>query len=223
MPTHKIHLAIAKKVNEHLNLDLDSIMLGSVLPDLNINGNHTLSHCQNGKLGVDGTANPDKFVNEYRDKLNNPVMVGYLIHLLTDKFYNTYAFTNFYIYDKSGNDIGLHFKHKDKLLPFERIKYYKHREFGLYDYYLLNNGYIPKFKDYKCLNNVMDIKIAKFNIEKLKNYIKSSNQEIDKIKFLGKFKPLFFKLTTKDELDKQFELCIKYIVTYIKNNLYKEG
>ena len=37
MPSHKIHMYIAKKVNEKLKLDLDSIMLGSVLPDLTIN------------------------------------------------------------------------------------------------------------------------------------------------------------------------------------------
>lgn len=40
MPSHKIHMYIAKKVNEKLKLDLDSIMLGSVLPDLTINKNH---------------------------------------------------------------------------------------------------------------------------------------------------------------------------------------
>ena len=34
MPTHKIHLAVANKVNEQLKMDLDSIMLGSVLPDI---------------------------------------------------------------------------------------------------------------------------------------------------------------------------------------------
>ena len=34
MPTHKIHLAVAKKVNDKLKMDLDSIMLGSVLPDI---------------------------------------------------------------------------------------------------------------------------------------------------------------------------------------------
>ena len=66
MPSHKIHLAIAKKVNDKLNLDLDSIMLGSVLPDLAINRDHGTSHYQ-----IDGTyeeklANPDKFVKEYK-------------------------------------------------------------------------------------------------------------------------------------------------------------
>ena len=90
MPTHKIHLAVAKKVNDTLKLDLDSIMLGSILPDLIINTNHTTSHYQNGKLGIDGTANPDIFIKKNKNKLSNPIMIGYLIHLLTDKFYNYY-------------------------------------------------------------------------------------------------------------------------------------
>ena len=220
MPTHKIHLAIAKKVNDKLKLDLDSIMLGSVLPDLNINANHTISHYQNGKLGIEGTANPDVFIENNKDKLSNPIMIGYLVHLLTDKFYNTFAFSNFYIYDENGMDVGLHFKNKDKYLPFEKIKHYKHREFALYDYWLLNNDYVSKFKDFKCIDNVIDFDVAKFDKEKLRKYIVSSNLDIDNVSFLGKYKPLIFKLTTKKEMDKQFELCIKYILDYIKEKVY---
>lgn len=217
MPSHKIHLAIAKKVNDKLNLDLDSVMLGSVIPDLSIDKNHTISHYQNGKFGVSGTANPDLFVSYNKDKLNNPVMVGYLIHLLTDKFYNTFAFNNFFIYDKDGNDIGLHFKHKDKLLPQEKIKYYKQREFGLYDKWLLNHKCVPKFSGFDCLDNVIDIEVAKFDKEKLKKYIIESNNEVDKITFFNKFNLSIYKLTTKKELDKQFDLCCNYIIDYIKN------
>ena len=86
MPSHKIHMAIAKKVNDVLKLDLDSVMLGSIMPDVCIGKNHTVSHLQNGKLGVDGTANPDLFIKkqtirkikdyyrntlEFKNKLNN--------------------------------------------------------------------------------------------------------------------------------------------------------
>lgn len=186
MPSHKIHLAIAKKVNDKLKLDLDSVMLGSVMPDLCIGKNHTISHYQNGKLGVEGTANPDLFVKYNKNKLNNPIMVGYLIHLLTDKFYNTFAFTNFFIYDKNGNDIGLHFKCKDKFLPAKKIKYYKQREFDLYDKWLLNNGHVVKFKGFKCLDNVIDLEVAKFDKESLKEYIIDANKEIDNVNIFSK-------------------------------------
>ncbi len=217
MPSHKIHLAIAKKVNDKLKLDLDGIMLGSVMPDLCIGRNHTISHYQNGKLGIEGTANPDLFVKHNKDKLSNPVMIGYLIHILTDKFYNTFAFTNFFIYDKDGNDIGLHFKHKDKLLPAQKIKYYKQREFGLYDKWLLNHGYVTKFSNLDCLDNVIDIEVAKFDKDYLKQYIIDANNDINNLNILKKINLSKYKLTTKKELDKQFNLCIDYIVNYIRN------
>lgn len=217
MPSHKIHLAIAKKVNDKLKLDLDSVMLGSVMPDLCINRNHTISHYQNGKSGVEGTANPDLFVKHNKDKLSNPVMLGYLIHILTDKFYNTFAFTKFFIYDKDGNDIGLHFKNKDKLLPAEKIKYYKQREFSLYDKWLLNHRCVPKFSSFDCLDNVIDIEVAKFDKEKLKKYIIESNDDIDKVNIFNKVRFQVYKLTTKKELDKQFELCCDYIINYINS------
>ncbi len=217
MPSHKIHMAIAKKVNNVLKLDLDSVMLGSIMPDVCIGRNHTVSHYQNGKLGVDGTANPDLFIKKHKKDLNNPVMMGYLIHILTDKFYNTYAFTKWFIYDKDGNDAGLHFKHKDKLLPPEKVKYYKQREFGLYDKWLLNHGYVPKFSDYKCVDNVVDLEVAKYDKNSLKDYIKEANNDIYKLNVFSKLRLYNFKLTSKKELDRQFYLCIDYILEYIKN------
>lgn len=217
MPSHKIHMAIAKKVNNVLKLDLDSVMLGSIMPDVCIGRNHTVSHYQNGKLGVDGTANPYLFIKKHKKDLNNPVMMGYLIHILTDKFYNTYAFTKWFIYDKDGNDAGLHFKHKDKLLPSEKVKYYKQREFGLYDKWLLNHGYVPKFSDYKCVDNVVDLKVAKYDKNSLKDYIKEANNDIYKLNVFSKLRLYNFKLTSKKELDRQFYLCIDYILEYIKN------
>lgn len=217
MPSHKIHMAIAKKVNNVLKLDLDSVMLGSIMPDVCIGRNHTVSHYQNGKLGVDGTANPDLFIKKHKKDLNNPVMMGYLIHILTDKFYNTYAFTKWFIYDKDGNDAGLHFKHKDKLLPPEKVKHYKQREFGLYDKWLLNHGYVPKFSDYKCVDNVVDLEVAKYDKNSLKDYIKEANNDIYKLNVFSKLRLYNFKLTSKKELDRQFYLCIDYILEYIKN------
>ncbi len=217
MPSHKIHLAIAKKVNEKFKMDLDSIMLGSVMPDLCIGRNHTVSHYQNGKLGVEGTANPDLFVQHNKDRLDNPVILGYLIHILTDKFYNTFAFSSFFIYDENGNDIGLHFKNKDKLLEPSKVKYYKQREFGLYDKWLLNNGYVVKFKDFKCLDNVIDLEVAKYDKEYLKQYIIDANNDIDNLNIFKKINLSRYKLTTKKELDKQFDLCCEYIINYINS------
>ena len=114
MSSHKIHLVIAKKVNDRINMDLDSIMIGTVLQDICNEKDHSISHYQEKVL--ERLANLDKFVEKYRDKIDNPILVGYLIHILIDRFYNEYMFKHFYIYDKDDNGIRMYLKSKKKLL-----------------------------------------------------------------------------------------------------------
>lgn len=217
MPSHKIHLALAKRVNKKLNLDLDSIMLGSVLPDICENKNHSISHYQVGEKDLEGLANPDKFIEKYKDKLNNPIMIGYLMHILADRYYNEYMFKHFYIYDENENGIGMYLKGKKKILDGKTRKYLKHRELDLYDKWLLNNGYVPRFNDIKCIDNVLNIEEAAFNKEKLKEYILSANKDIDKVNIFSKFKIYNYKITTKKELDTIYNNCINYILDYLKD------
>ena len=219
MPSHKIHLAITKRVNNKLNLDLDSMMLGSVLPDICENKDHQISHIQVGKKDLEGLANPNKFVEKYRDKLNNPIMIGYLIHILTDRYYNEYMIKHFYIYDENDNGIGMYLKGKKKLLDGKKRKNLKHRELEIYDKWLLNNGCVPKFNDIKCVDNVFNIEEATFNKEKLKGYILSANKDIDKVNIFSKLKIYNYKITTKKELDKIYNNCINYILDYLETKL----
>ena len=218
MPTHKIHLAIAKKVNDRINKDLDSIMLGSVLPDICEEKNHSISHYQYGEKDLEGLANPDKFLQKYKNKLDNSIMLGYLIHILTDRFYNEYFFKHFYIYDKDNNGIGMYLKGKKKLLDEKSRKNLKHREMNIYDRWLINHGYIYKFNSFECIDNVIDIEEATFNKEKLKNYIISSNKDIDKNNIFSKICFYNYKITNKKELDKILNECIEYIISYLNNN-----
>ena len=55
------------------------------------------------------------------------------------------------------------------------------------------------------------------------NYIIEANNYIEKLSVFDKLKIYNFKLTTKKELDKQYKLCIDYILDYIKNNLGGEN
>ena len=93
-------------------MDLDSIKLGSVLPDICNEKDHSISHYQEKVL--ERLANLDKFVEKYRDKIDNPILVGYLIYILIDRFYNEYMFNHFYIYDKDDNGVGMYLKSKKK-------------------------------------------------------------------------------------------------------------
>ena len=215
MPTHKIHLVIAKRMSKILNMDLDELMLGSILPDISKEKSHSKTHYQNNKPGIEGTANPEKFIEIHQKELNNPLMMGYLLHLITDKFYNTYMFENFFIYDQAGNDIGLKIKGKEKLLPFKKIKYYKHREFDLYDKWLLNNNKVPSFTSKECIDKVKNIDVATFDKERLSSYIDSHNKDVSTNNFFKKLTIYNYKLTTKKDLDSQLELCLKEIINYL--------
>ena len=43
MPTYNVHMAIAKKVNDRINMDQDSILLGSIMPDICAEKRHNVS------------------------------------------------------------------------------------------------------------------------------------------------------------------------------------
>ena len=217
MPTHKMHMAIANEVNKYLKLDDDMVMIGSVLPDLTMDKRHRVSHFKNGEEGIEGTANPYKFLLKYKTMLKNPVMVGYLIHLLTDRFFNSYVFQNFYIYDENTHLIGIKFNDDaETLLPIEKIRYEKHRDFYVYDKYLLEQGRVLKFNSFDCINSICDIDDAKFDKELIKRYIENANLDILEAGNGEFFKRLNdeYRVMSLDDLNKQFDLCVKQILKF---------
>lgn len=216
MPTHKMHMAIANEVNKVLKLNDDMVMIGSVLPDLTIDKRHRVSHFKNGEEGIEGTANPYKFLLKYKSTLKNPVMVGYLIHLLTDRYFNSYVFQNYYIYDENTHLIGIKFHDEEVMLPIEKIRYEKHRDFYAYDKYLVENNRVKKFIDYSCTKNIHDTEDAKFDKNLIKKYIDNANLDIEKAKTGDFFKHLGneYKVMTLDDLNTQFDLCVKQILKF---------
>ena len=90
----------------------------------------------------------------------------------------------------------------------------KHRELDIYDKWLINHGCVCKFSNLKCIENIIDIDEASFDKEKLKNYIISSNKDLEKINILSKISFYNYKITNKKELDSIFNDCIKYIIDF---------
>lgn len=104
MPAWGIHLATTKKLLEKINIkDKNDFIFGNILPDI-LNGylikdvsnivTHKDSHYDIYK--GEKFSNYKRFYEKYNDKLNNKVVFGYLIHLMTDnlwnkKFYNKKA------------------------------------------------------------------------------------------------------------------------------------
>lgn len=192
MPSHKIHLGIAQEVNKILNLDNDLVMLGSVLPDLTIEHNHGLSHFQYEDIHPNNLANADEFIKKYPD-MKDDISIGYIIHLLTDKYYNdVYYHTN--------------------IKGIEHNKYFKHNLFDKYDIYLLKHKNINKFKDLDVIDKIPLYKDISFNKKYLKEYINKTNNDIDNTQLDNSF-----NIEYQEFLDKLYSGCIDYI----NNNINK--
>lgn len=99
MPNWKIHLEVAKELNKDFKLsdsDFSLFLLGNILPDINncyivkeISSikSHKETHFQ--------TNNKNGYVNfhsKYKDNFDNPLILGYYVHLFTDNLWNL----NFY-------------------------------------------------------------------------------------------------------------------------------
>lgn len=192
MPSHKIHIKLAQDINKTLKLDNDSIMLGSVLPDLTIDKNHGLSHFQYKDEYPYNLASADEFIKKYPN-MKDPISIGYIIHLLTDRFYNDYLYKNFRL---KGVTVNKEFKNKI-YSPFED--------------YLLNNRYVDKFNSYDVINKIPYYSDINFDKDYLKQYITDFNNDIDK--------ETIFNGQNINLASTIYSCCLEYISLEIKKYL----
>lgn len=186
MPSHKIHLSIAQEVNKKLKLDNDSVMIGSVLPDLTVEHNHELSHFQFKDVYPQNLANADKFIKKYPN-IKDDISIGYIIHLLTDKYYN---------------DIYYH----TNIDTIEHNKEFKHNLFDSYDKYLLKHGNIDIINNKMVIDDIPNYKDISFDKKYLSKYIDKLNEDI-----INTTIDRNYKIDYQDFLDELYNNCIDYI------------
>lgn len=219
---------MAKELNKKLKLDKDLFYFGNLIADINYgnkltrkdthyNKNYKCKNCSSETL-------PDikAFLKDYKNKLHNPLIMGYYAHLLTDYYYNNYVFTNCWVQDENNKVIGIRLKNgkviktdsEDKTLR----KKYKHYDFESYGRYLFKNGYIdiPELsRDLEeslvlLKNNYFDMELANKRI----NYLHNDFYKFNKIRLREKI--FGYKLFYKEELDKIFNNCSEFILKEIK-------
>ena len=83
-----IHLCVAKEINKVLKMDENTLLLGSIAPDISKQLGQTkeISHFLNPALD-DDVPMIDRFLSKYKEELVNLFEMGYFIHLLTDKYW----------------------------------------------------------------------------------------------------------------------------------------
>lgn len=85
MASSVIHICVAKKINETLKLNEQQFYLGSIAPDISkfIGEPREKTHFIT-ELNSD-VPNISLFLEKYKSYLNDPFVLGYFVHLYTDK------------------------------------------------------------------------------------------------------------------------------------------
>lgn len=237
MPSWGIHLVIAKRVNAKLHYNSNTFYFANVLPDVNkkytitrkethyYDGSVICKECPNESL-----PNLDAFLNDYKDKLNNALIVGYYTHLLADYYYNNFICSKSYLQDKDNNIIGLIFKNGKKKIYNEKsinkiIANKKHQDLELYAKYLFKNNKVDvPIEDEDIYESLKLLKNSFVSYENAKEKIEYLNKDFNKFNKIKITEKLFgYKLFYKEELDKIFDDCTDFIIEKLKEiNLVKE-
>lgn len=222
MPSWITHLVTANKLLNRIEIkDKNSFLFGNVMPDIlnnyivkdtNVHRQYKSTHFTD-EIMINGIKyefpNPDKFLEEYKEKMNNPVIYGFYVHLLTDYFWNKISYTN-------------HFKEHNGLVEiqfvdgtiqdfeFDDAIRIKQKDFAMFTDFLKNNNIIERINYSDDLvhlsNEITELPLTKADIEK-------TLTEVDK--FLYGEEILVesnYKLFTQDKLNDYLEESVDYII-----------
>lgn len=201
MPNWRIHLEVAKRVNQEIQYpekDFELFQLGNILPDIN-NAysledvskviNHRYTHYKHEEKEMHLA-----FLNQYgKEVQTNPLFFGYFSHLYTDYLWNI----NF---KKKAQSIE-----KLKNLSKTELRIIKQREFRSY-----NNNY---------MDNHLEIKKTKKATRECKKIDRISIKEKDikktiQLISIPRISSKVLKYYTKEELDNLLEETVQKILNY---------
>ena len=206
MASSIIHMAVAKEINDYLNRDYKSILIGSIAPDISKQINESINKSHFIKYEKDIPELND-FLALYKNDLEDDFVLGYFIHLYTDYLWFKYFLPNFinenesYIYD-------INTKNKIKVSRDEMLKLIYN------DYTNINVDVIDKYNldlsiFYETLPSFKNI-IKEIPMDKLKVIIDKAGIIIENSK---KNKPYIFDI---DEIERFINFSSNTILNDLK-------
>lgn len=231
MPAWGIHLYIAKKLKDKIKIDdYNSFLLGNVIPDIN-NGylvkdvskviSHRQTHyCYEYKIARDGKPmyyDIEQFIEDNKSNLNDSLVLGFLIHILTDKYWNNLTYEKHGIYNKDNELIGLTLNNGVEFITdADTRRQLKQNDFKIYADYIYKNKLadIPIFEK-NAMDSINKIKVVKLTDE---DVIKATKY-LDSVKDGMKLEETQYKIFTENEMEEETNKCIDKIVTYYEEKI----
>lgn len=229
MPAWGIHLTTAKRILENLEVDKDSFLFGNILPDVN-NGylikdisvvkEYEETH-YSSIYEFEGQReclpNIESFLCVYKEKMNNAIVLGYFIHILTDYYWNKSFYLKYGILNDKKERIGLKNNiGENYFCNEEEARKLKVNDFNIFSKKLYEENKIdlPIIKE-NLLNQLDEIKCVKINrndLEKIKEYLQEEKNKNEESKSV-----LNYQIYTEQEIYEQFENSISFILQTLKN------
>ena len=225
MPNWGEHLLIANKILKKIKLDENLFLFGNILPDVqdgflvkgisNIQP-HKINHYDlNGEnYNPNNKKEYEVFYEMYSEKMDNPIIIGYLVHLITDSLWND-IFYNGKCVKENDKLIGFINK-KGELIKGEKdyLRKNKQSDFGIFSSYIYKN-YNMKLPEFslevaKNANIIENININNDDVKKVVDYINETktdainqNQEM--------------QVFTIEELEKQIDNTVDFVYNFLRN------
>lgn len=230
MPAWGMHLLIAKKVNEKINInDYNSFLIGNIITDIN-NGyvipnvskiithkdTHYYSEEKYVKTGKTMYYNVGKFIEDNKENIKNPIVLGYITHLLTDLYWNDLAYDKHGIHNEKFELIGIKLNNGTNLIADgEERRKTKTNDFKIFTNYIYVNNLldIPKYEDkvYDMAKVIDAIDVTKGDIKETIKYLNIAKKDLKTLK-------INYKIFTQEEMLKNVDICVNKIVKYFKEN-----
>lgn len=230
MPTWGMHLLIAKKVSQKINIkNYNSFLIGNIVPDINngyliSNVSKIISHRDTHYYTEEKYANTDKvmyydmnkFINYNKENIKNPIVLGYITHLLTDLYWNDLTYEKHGLRDEQNELIGLKLNNGENLIAEgEARRKIKTNDFKVFTNYIYINSLIdiPEYQEelYDMVKVISAIDITKEDIKQSIQYLNTVKKGVTTLK-------LQYKIFTKEEMLENVEICVNEIVKYFKEN-----
>ena len=185
MASSVIHICIANEINKELKRDNNKILIGAIAPDISklLGESKFYSHFLD--TPTNSIPNMNKFLDKYKNNLNDDFVLGYYIHLYTDylwfKYFIPNIFKDNYIKELDGTLIEY---------TIDTFKYYIYNDYTNMTIQLINKYNFPLKIFYEEIPSIPNI-ISEIPIDRLNLIVDKTGILIEESK---KGKKYLFKI-----------------------------